>query len=93
MSCRADFNIRPFFASGEAAGLYIITASKLVVCTSPRRAYYWLNPSRGTEGLAPHYYLGQPLKAAVFFSLLILATRERVNVFFQRYLVFRVIFF
>jgi hypothetical protein len=29
MSCRADFNIRPFFASGEAAGLYFKTCGLL----------------------------------------------------------------
>ena len=37
----------------------------------------------GTEGLTLHYYLEQPLQAAVSFCLLILTTRKRVNVLFE----------
>ena len=48
-----------------------------------------LAPERGTESLTPHYHYGQPLQAAVFLCLLILVTRERVEIFFHAYLIRR----
>ena len=52
-----------------------------------------LTPRRGTESLPSHHYYRQPLKAAVFFCLLSLATRKRVHILFQGNLVTCQIFF
>ena len=52
-----------------------------------------LTPERGTESLPSHHYYRQPLKAAVFFCLLSLATRKRVHILFQGNLVTCQIFF
>ena len=46
-----------------------------------------LTPGRGTESLSSHHYYRQPLKAAVFFCLLSLATRKRVHILLERNLV------
>ena len=52
-----------------------------------------LTPERGTESLPSHHYYRQPLKAAVFFCLLSLATRKRVHILLQGNLVICQIFF
>ena len=52
-----------------------------------------LTPERGTESLPSHHYYKQPLKAAVFFCLLSLATRKRVHILLQGNLVTCQIFF
>lgn len=46
----------------------------------------------GARNLAQHHYHGQPLKVAVFFRPLLLATRKRVYVLFHTYLVVHIIF-
>ena len=52
-----------------------------------------LTPERGTEGLSSHHYYRQPLKAAVHFCLLFLATRKRVHVLLERDMLTHQIFF
>ena len=60
----------------------IKTTSKRVVCADPRGdSTCW--PLWGTECLTSHHYYRQPLKAAVFFCLLSLATRKRVHVLLE----------
>lgn len=64
----------PFAAFGTAVADDITcrgikATTKVVVCTTPKRGYYWLNPSRGVESSAPHCYLRQPLKRLPFFGL------------------------
>ena len=52
--------------------MQIKTTTKVVVCSAPKRGWYWLDPSRGAESLAPHYIHGQPLKRLFFFAYLVL---------------------
>ena len=52
-----------------------------------------LTPRRGTESLSSHHYYRQPLKAAVFFCLLPLATRKRVHILFEGDLIICQVFF
>ena len=52
-----------------------------------------LAPLRGTESLASHLCYGRPLKWLPVFCLVVLATRERVDIFFQAYLIRCKIFF
>ena len=49
----------------------------------PQRGQYLLTPGKGTEGSSSHHDYRQPLKVAVFFCLLTLATRKRVHILFE----------
>ena len=71
----------------------IITTSKLVVCTAPRRGYYRLNPYKGHRkfGTALQFQAAAHVRLS-FLCLTILATRKRVCVFFYAYLVRCIIF-
>lgn len=71
----------------------IITTSKLVVCSDPRRVNNVPTPVRGTESLTSHHYHRQPLTVAVYFCLFPFATRKRFHVFFDGYLILCKIFF
>jgi len=71
----------------------IITTSKLVVWTAPRRGQHCADPCKGYRSLTSHQYLRQPLQAAVFFALFILGTRKRVCELFDADLIVGVIFF
>ena len=63
-----------------------------VVCTSPSRAYYRLASQDAPNRLPAATHSLAAAKAAVSFCLLLLATRERVIVFFHTYLVTHYIF-
>ena len=82
---------REFLMNGGS--FRIKTTTKVVVCSAPKRGWYWLDPSRGTESLAPHYIHGQPLKRLFFFCLLGLTTRKRVHKFLQAHLILHIILF
>ena len=71
----------------------IITTGKPVVCTTPVRGYYRLSPSRGIEQFDTALQSLAAAKAAYFLCLVILATRKRVNILFQRHLIYIVVLF
>lgn len=80
------------YKNGIKANLEIITTSKLVVCTTPKRGKYL-----PTHKWALKFGIASLSRAAAssgcLFCLLILATRERVYVLFHAYLLVHIIFF
>ena len=65
------FSERFFNGCGSNPCFTIITTSATGGMHTPRRGYYRLNLSRGTEGLASHYNHWQPLTSGCLFYALL----------------------